>query len=396
MSDDLTRPTHQNFAEFFAGIGLVRCGLEKSGWKCVYANDNDEKKKEQYVAKFGDSHFHLCDVFDTESVVSRIPTPITLATASFPCVDLSLAGHWKGIGGSHSSAVFGFLQCIKSMGEVPFLLLENVVGLLSSNKGADFARLCEMLSDAGYWLDAFQLDARYFVPQSRPRVFIVGIHKSIIDATPFVRSTEEFTLGDSWRNQISKCTNLRPKRLRELMCSTNLETGWFSSTIKEPPVLREELAEFIDVDDDQEWWEEENVIKHVEMMADSHREQVETARKSVKLTVGTIYRRKRNGATRSEVRLDGIAGCLRTPKGGSARQIVIVVKDNEIKMRWMSPIEYARLQGARDFPLVGKVNQQLFGFGDAVCVPVIEWIDKQIFSPAYQMLNAFKATATTS
>ena len=47
----------------------------------------------------------------------------------------------------------------------------------------------------------------------------------------------------------------------------------------------------------------------------------------------------------------------------------------------MNPREYARLQGADDFPLVGKTNQQLFGFGDAVCVPVIKWIDDTVLTP---------------
>jgi DNA (cytosine-5)-methyltransferase 1 len=53
-------------------------------------------------------------------------------------------------------------------------------------------------------------------------------------------------------------------------------------------------------------------------------------------------------------------------------------------MRWMSPREYARLQGAPNFPLVGGRNQQLFGFGDAVCVPAIQWVDRQVLTPLYE------------
>lgn len=382
----------RTFCEFFAGIGLVREGLEPSGWRCVYANDHDPKKQEQYEARFGADHFHLGDVFDTESIVERTPSSVTLATASFPCVDLSLAGHWRGIEGTHSSAVFGFLECLEGLGHPPLLLLENVVGLLSSKGGEDFARLTQLLADSGYWLDAFKLDAKYFVPQSRPRIFIVGVHKSAISACKCPTSDAEFSLGENgWEAAMRSCPELRPKRLVDLMIDTKLATGWFCSELSEPVTVRDELSSFIDVDEDQEWWDDGQVTKHYEMMSDSHREEVNRMMGSGETFVGTIYRRKRHGKTRAETRFDGIAGCLRTPKGGSARQIVIVVAEGELRLRWMSPREYARLQGASDFPLVGRTNQQLFGFGDAVCVPAIKWIDEQILTPLESRLNAVLA-----
>ena len=79
-----------------------------------------------------------------------------------------------------------------------------------------------------------------------------------------------------------------------------------------------------------------------------------------------------------------MAGCLRTPKGGSARQIVIAVADGTLRMRWMSAREYARLQGADDFPITVGPLQAMYGFGDAVCVPAIEWIDRNILSPLFR------------
>lgn len=79
-----------------------------------------------------------------------------------------------------------------------------------------------------------------------------------------------------------------------------------------------------------------------------------------------------------------MAGCLRTPKGGSAKQIVVAVVKGKLRMRWMSAREYARLQGAGEFKIVVPTTQALFGFGDAVCVPVIEWIDRNILTPVYE------------
>ena len=119
------------------------------------------------------------------------------------------------------------------------------------------------------------------------------------------------------------------------------------------------------------------------MLNDSHREIIDEHIKECTDFVGTGYRRKRAGRTRLEVRFDGIAGCLRTPKGGSARQIVVAVTNGELRIRWMSPREYARLQGASTFEMVENDRQMLFGFGDAVCVPAIEWIDESVLTPLW-------------
>ena len=78
----------------------------------------------------------------------------------------------------------------------------------------------------------------------------------------------------------------------------------------------------------------------------------------------------------AELRVDGIAGCLRTPRGGSGRQILVKAGFGEFHARLLTPRECARLMGAGDFKISGSLNQALFGFGDAVCVPVIEWIAK--------------------
>ena len=180
---------------------------------------------------------------------------------------------------------------------------------------------------------------------------------------------------------------IRPEKLVRLMQRTQLPTGWLATPIQTPPTLRWPLSEAIDLDDGQDWWDREQVDKHYVMMSDLHRTLVDDLLQKDGVHIGTVYRRKRNGQTRAEVRFDGVAGCLRTPKGGSARQIVIVIDNGSLKFRWMSPREYARLQGAGDYPLVGAATQQLFGFGDAVCVPVIEWIDRHVLTPAYELAS---------
>lgn len=147
----------KTFAEFFAGIGLVRAGLEPSGWRCAYANDHDPKKRAMYEARFGRcEHFHLGDVAATDEVVARIEDRPFLATASFPCIDLSLAGHYRGFEGEHSSTFFAFTRVLERLGprRPRVVLLENVTGFLTARKGDDFRRACSGLAELGYWLDA--------------------------------------------------------------------------------------------------------------------------------------------------------------------------------------------------------------------------------------------------
>ena len=376
----------KEFCEFFAGIGLVRAGLEISGWRCIYANDIDPKKAEQYAARFrGDKHYHIGDVWETDAVVSRIKGRPFLATASFPCVDLSLCGHWRGLDGEHSSTFFGFANALTAMGDrMPkVVMLENVTGLINSRGGKDFAAIARILAECGYWLDAFVIDARHFVPQSRPRIFVVGLHDTV-SCPLVVKATKEYVLDDPWQRAMDASHQLRPRKLVNLMESIDIATGWMATPIKPPPERRSCLADVIDTDESQEWWDEAQVDKHLSMMSDLHKATVETLLRTSGAHIGTIYRRKRYDKTMAEVRFDGIAGCLRTPRGGSGRQIVIVINDGRVRIRWMSPREYARLQGADDFPLVGKKNQQLFGFGDAVCVPVISWIDKHVLTPLHE------------
>lgn len=344
-----------------------------------------------YELRFEPSdHFHLGDVWNTKEVVDRIPGRPFLATASFPCIDLSLAGHWRGFDGDHSSTFFGFAAALDALGErrPAIVMLENVVGFITSRDGKDFEAAVRSLAELGYVIDAFLLDAKYFVPQSRPRIFVVGVHDSV-EWAPFVRRSRLDWVSDEWTQLMDRAPrSLRPLRLVRLMQSIQLPSGWAAFNLKQPKLHRGHVADVIDLDDNQEWWDETAVRKHYEMMSDRHRKMVDQFLASGQSFVGTIFRRKRYGKTRSEVRFDGMAGCLRTPRGGSARQIVVAVEAGRLKMRWMSAREYARLQGADEFPLTGNNIQNLYGFGDAVCVPVIRWIDRHVLTPLFESAAA--------
>jgi DNA (cytosine-5)-methyltransferase 1 len=363
----------KTLCEFFAGIGLVGEGLAESGWQCVFANDSNPVKRSLYVARNQDTNHYVCeDVRETDKIAKAIPGKPFLATASFPCIDLSLAGHYRGFKGEHSSTFFAFVDVLQRLGrrQPKAIMLENVAGFLTSRSGDDFREAVTTLAELGFWIDAFIIDAVHFVPQSRPRVIVVALKRSLVRRKQ-VAAAER---SETWH---------RPKRLLKLMATIDLATGWLGMDLPMPPPREISLSDMIDVDSRQDWWNKSQVERHYKMMSDRHRVEVDERIANRSDWVGTIFRRIRHGHQRAEVRFDGVAGCLRTPSGGSARQIVIVVKSGELKMRWMSPREYSRLQGVHDFPLDGRTNQLLWAFGDAVCVPAIEWVDRHVLTPAY-------------
>ena len=160
-------------AEFFAGIGLVRLALEQDGFEVVFANDIEPGKRDLYAANFGSEDFVLGDIRNIEG--ADVPD-IELATASFPCTDLSLAGHRAGLDGKESGMFWEFARILGEMRErrPRAVLLENVTGFATSREGRDLAAAIEQLNVLGYVCDVFTVDARWFMPQSRPRLFIAG------------------------------------------------------------------------------------------------------------------------------------------------------------------------------------------------------------------------------
>ena len=351
------------FAEFFAGIGLVREAIEPLGWECVFANDIAPTKAEMYTTRFGSDHLLVGDVHDLS--VSEIPADVELLTASFPCIDLSLAGNRSGLAGRHSGTIWPFLDLVDGLGRqgaLPSaLLLENVTGLLSSEGGRDLRAICERIGKLGYLVDIVVMDAKWFTPQSRPRLFVVALRSDLV-AGAALRS------GDP--------SMLRPRSIRQFQ-RVNRDLPFMELALPEPPrgtPLR--LAAVLDdvPGDNASWWPGERVEALVAAMAPRHRERVEGLLAGERDGVTTMFRRVRAGRTVGEVRADRLAGCLRTPHGGSSVQFLVDCRSGTARIRPLNGREYARLQGAWDFPIDVGDRQAWLGFGDAVCVPAVRWL----------------------
>ena len=365
-------------AEYFAGIGLFRMGLEAAGWRVVYANDWSRERAQMYRGFFGeDEPYEVKDIF---AVTSRNIPPATLATCSFPCIDLSLAGKRMGINGKHSGAFWGFLDRLKEQGpQAPLIVvLENVTGWLYSNEGKDFYATAKALNEIGYACDAFMLNARSFLPQSRPRLFMIGIRDTV--------GTGERVFS-AYRSK-----RLMPPKLKNLMLeSDDIQWAWLD--IPEPPPYRstgfsDDIVEAMSADDVR-WWPEHKVEKHLAMMSPSHLATVTSLARQEGERYRTFFRRIRREGQRAEVRSDDIAGCLRTAVGGSGKQFLVAAGNDSIRMRTLTPREYARLQGVPDsFPIVANTERQsLNAFGDAVCVPAVSWIATQVLNPLIEAIR---------
>lgn len=354
-------------AEFFAGIGLVREGLETNNFKVVFSNDFCSKKKAMYSEVYGDTCFVLADIRDVRG--ADIPD-VHLATASFPCTDLSLAGGRSGLAGKHSSMLWEFVRVIKEMKfrKPRMILIENVTGLVSSKGGADFNLMIKSLSSIGYICDAFIVDAKHFVPQSRPRLFIVAS----LDQLP--------------RCMASRSGEVRPRYLEDAL-NLSGQTNRFPL-----PPLTTEMASVSSLlraqgANGSGWWNDNQVSAFVGSLSPLNAGYIERKSKSTRYEFFTAYRRTRNGKAIWEVRKDGLSGCLRTASGGSSKQAVVRCGHGKIDVRWMRGMEYALLQGTKKFRLENfSESAIMLGYGDAVCVPVIDWIAKSYLEPALRHL----------
>ena len=363
-------------AEFFAGIGLMRVGLEKQGWAVSFANDIDDKKHEMYKHHFMDEsdHFLIGDIHKIP--VERIPT-VTLATASFPCNDLSLAGARAGLQGKQSSAFWGFIRILKELGKrrPPLVLLENVTGFLSSHEGRDFADALKALNRLGYLVDAFILDAARFVPQSRQRLFIVGHLKDCVDISEI---HEPLSFYES---------DVRPRALADFIF-THPDIGWMIRNLPPQPSTNSQLQDLLEdiPDSSLQWWSEDRARYLFSQMSPRHQEIAMRMINGGQWSYGAVFRRVRKGKSMAELRTDGRAGCLRTPRGGSGRQILFRAGKGKYSVRLITSRECARLMGVGEYAISAPLNQALFGFGDAVCVPVVEWIAKYYLNPVVSEL----------
>jgi len=379
-----------SFYEFFAGGGMARAGLGPE-WECLMANDFDQKKATSYATNWGHEHLRIGDV--AKLTTADLPSIADLAWASFPCQDLSLAGAGAGLKGNRSGTFWPFWELIKALGEEEraprLVVLENVCGALSSHDGKDFAAICSALSNNGYKFGAVVINAVHFLPQSRPRLFIIGVRKSL----PIPHHLRTRGPEGEWH----------PTSLIDAYgkLSKRAQSAWIWWRLPAPPTR---MSIFADLVEEQphgvNWHTAAETQKLLELMNPLNLAKVEAAQKAGIRQVGTIYKRTRadgpsgQKTQRAEIRFDDVAGCLRTPTGGSSRQTIMVIEGKRVRSRLLSPREAARLMGLPDtYALPKNYNDAYHLAGDGVAVPVVRFLAEHILEPLLAAASAAEKKA---
>ncbi|MEX0622252.1 MAG: DNA (cytosine-5-)-methyltransferase [Candidatus Woykebacteria bacterium] len=317
------------FIDLFAGIGGIRIGFEKAGGKSVWSNDYDKHCGITYKENFGDKDFVLGDI--SKIPASDIPD-FDILCAGFPCQPFSIAGISKknslnrpnGFRDEAQGTLFyEILRILKEKKPAAFFL-ENVKNLERHDKGKTFEVIKGSLAELGYSFFYKIINAKFLVPQSRERIFMIGFRDEAInfefpeikDAKPKVRNILEAKVSDKY-------------------------------------TLSDKL------------W------KYLRDYAKKHKE-------------------KGNGFGYGIVDLDGVSRTLsaRYHKDGSE----ILVPQKGENPRRLTPRECARLQGfPDDFKIPVSDTQAYRQFGNAVAVPVIEVLAKQLaryLKPGKKIMNA--------
>ena len=356
------------FLEFFAGGGMARLGLSPM-FECTFSNDYNENKAESYTRNFDHENLTVCAIEDLRA--DDIPTA-DLAWASFPCQDLSSAGLRNGLKARRSGAFWAFWSLMSDLGKDDrspgIIVLENVTGLLTSGRGQDFANLVDTIARQGYKIGGLVMDAADFLPQSRPRLFLIATRNPAPEVC-MAAGPSQFHVP-----QLVRAVEHLPRSARDC---------WHWWRVPTPPKPNTRLIDFLDDETPETAWRSEaDLARLLSQMAPLHRARVDTAVAARTPQIGAVYRRIRQGEQRAEVRYDGLAGCVRTLKGGSSRQLLLYSENGWLRLRPMSVREAARLMGLPETYSLPKGATRGFNLaGDGVCVPVVKWLASELLVP---------------
>ena len=379
-----------SFYEFFAGGGMARAGLGK-GWTCLFANDFDAKKGLTYQLNYPEGD--VLRVGDVRKVkAAELPGTADLIWGSFPCQDLSLAGGGAGLKGERSGTFYPFWEIVKGLiadGRGPKLIaLENVLGTLTSHDGRDFEAICKTFADAGYRYGALVINAALFVPQSRPRLFLIGV-RGDVGVDPALLSPEPIAPFHTAALQ---------RAFARVSKAAQKKMVWWN--VPAPPHRNSTFADLIEEHPiDVDWHTDAERDLLIGKMSAVNKAKLEAAKRAGRRMVGGVYKRTRLDergvkVQRAEIRFDDVAGCLRTPAGGSSRQVIVVVDGKRVRSRLISARETARLMGLDEsYKLPKNYNEAYHLTGDGVVVPVVRHLAEQLFEPLLGLDDMARAAA---
>jgi len=371
------------FIDLFSGIGGFRRGLELiGGYRCVWSCDKDKYANQVYTRHWGAENHHPGDIrrVDPRSIPS-----FDLLCAGFPCQAFSVAGKRKGFQDTRGTLFFEICRIAEAK-RPPLLLLENVRGLLSHDKGLTFQIILESLEELGYWVEWQVLNSKYFgVPQNRRRVFIIGHLRGAGGREIFpIGETDGMAQGEDEgkREHLGLAIDAHYGRgpdkhgQRTVVGVTLTNTSRYRQGVKRTPLKKDENSWALTSAGDQ------GVAISFTNPHNPYEERgvnLSNLSRAVKPPYGNQQPLVLADRTRT---LAGKGRNLETPKP-ITKALSGFQKDNllleNLKIRRLTPKECERLQGFPDGWTEGlSDNQRYKCLGNAVSVPVIEFLGHRI------------------
>ena len=209
----------------FAGVGGFDLAMERNGVDVVASVEID-KQCQKVLAKHFPKAKQFSDITDVKGsdlIAAGFKPDRGIITGGFPCQDLSVAGKRRGLAGERSGLFWEIARLIEET-KTEWFILENVPGLLTSNKGADFGVVVGTMADLGYSLAWRVLDAQHFgVPQRRRRVFILGRR------TGDGLSAAEILFKSESLRRNTKTNSTKRKNITSNPTSSTREAGWLTT-----------------------------------------------------------------------------------------------------------------------------------------------------------------------
>jgi DNA (cytosine-5)-methyltransferase 1 len=335
-----------NHLDLFSGIGGFHLGFERAGFKInSYFSEIDKYAIQVYKDKFKDSNY-VGSVTDVRG--GDLPD-IDLITFGSPCQDFSLAGKRKGLGGERSSLISEAIRLIREKRPRVFVW-ENVKGTFSSNNRQDFTAILQAFANiGGYRLEWQLLNTKWFLPQNRERIYLVGY---LGDGS----GGQIFPIGESFGkdyNEISLFGDTNKGGERGVIYNTEGIVGSLTATdYKQPKQIKVNSA----TSKGYEVAEEGDSINYSVPTSKTRRGRVG---KGVAQTLDTACNQAVIGAMRGrnpKNPSDRTTGSpteqrLEINQNGTSNTLTSVGKDNLVvsnKIRRLTPIECERLQGFPD------------------------------------------------
>jgi DNA polymerase I len=258
------------------------------------------------------------------------------------------------------------MLALRREGRAPRLVaIENVCGLITGHSGKDFVALCDAFTEGGYRIGAMVIDAALFVPQSRKRVFIIGVDAELPIPASIIMDQPS--------------SDFHPEDVVKALRRQKAPPIWFKLPVPPPHGLT--LRDILD-DQAQEWDTPDKASEIISKMEQPHLDRLEEDKRAGELVVRSLNYRTRGGIPQWESRDDLIANCLRTGSGGSNVQRLMFVDGPSICTRKITPLEYARAMGLPESYQLPSARGAAYNLiGDGVSPPVIQHLARYIFEP---------------